>query len=49
MFLALKNGMNVYPGPQELHNSKHIYGHDHEPYEEGLHHIYSTLYTLATT
>ena len=47
MFLAFKNCMNLCPGPQELYNSKHNYGHD--PYKEGLYHIYSTLYTLATT
>ena len=41
--LALKNCMNVYPGPQNC-----ISGH--EPYKEGLYHIvYSTLYTIATT
>ena len=35
MLLALKNCMNVCPGPQEPYNR---YGH--EPYKEGLYHIY---------
>ena len=44
--LALKNCIIVFPHPQELYNNKHMeYGH--EPYKEGLYHIYSTLYTLA--
>ena len=42
MFLALKNCMNVYPGPQKLYNSKHM--------DMGsISHTYSTWYILATT
>ena len=46
MFSTLKNFMNVCPGPQKLYNSEHNY--EHEPYKEGLYHVYSTLNTLAT-
>ena len=45
--LSLKIYMNVCPGPKELYNSKHM---DMNPTRRvNLYHIYSTLYTLATT
>ena len=42
MLLALKNSMNVCPGPQELYYSKHM---DMNPTKR----VCSILYTLATT
>jgi hypothetical protein len=48
---TLKNCMTVCPGPWEQYNSEHthVHAYGYEPYKEGMYHIYSILYTLATT